>query len=186
MANEKLSFVVLLSSMIQTTDSTDLPSLQRFVTSLESCRTLSEGANKLYKMCHLFLQVAKLYLQAKMQDSTTQPQTFPPSRPEYNPAIESGQFDINSITEFDPYLSALGLLPNSSWPVTNYATPPSFDGLDAFTQGQGSSNEPVMDISGMGLPGGGQNFVQDWFSGSRNLMNMLDAGDDSQMPDINL
>jgi hypothetical protein len=154
--------------------------------SLESCRTLSEGANKLYKMCHLFLQVAKLYLQAKTQDNTTQSQTFSPSQPNYTTDIDNGQFDLNSMTEFDPYLSALGLLPNSAWPPTSFAIQPAFEGLDAYSQGQVSSNETGIDMFGMGLPGGGQNPVQNWFSGSRHLMNMLEAGDDSQMPDINL
>jgi hypothetical protein len=152
---------------------------------LESCRTLSEGANKLYKLCHLFLQVAKLYLQAKTQDIATHPQTLPLNQPNYNTTIDSGQFDLNSMTEFDPYLNALGFLPNPSWPVANYAAPSGFDGLETFTQGQESSNDPGLDISGMGLPGAGQNSVQDWFSGSRYLMNMLGANDDSQMPDFN-
>jgi hypothetical protein len=172
---------VIVCNLIQNTDSTDLPSLQAFVTSLESARTLSEGANKLYKMCNLFLRVAKLYLQAKPQTNTVQSQTFSPSQPHYYTSNDNAQFDLNSMTEFDPYLSALGLMPNSAWPMANYANPQASDTFETYPQIQN-----VGGASGMGLPGGGQNSVQDWFSGSRYLMGMMEASDDLQMPDLDL
>lgn len=182
MANPTLSFIVIFCNAIQNNDATDLASLHNFVASLESCRTVSEGADKLYKMCHLFLRVAKLYLQAKTQDPTVQSQTFPPSQPTYYTATDGTQFDLNSMSQFDPYLSALGLMPNQAWPMTSFAG--LSDGLDTYTQGQGVSGTPGLDMPGMGQSGAGQNSVQDWFSGSRYLMNMMEAGDDSQMPDL--
>jgi hypothetical protein len=178
------SFIVIFCNAIQNTDSTDLTSLQDFVESLESCRTLTEGADKLYKMCHLFLQVAKLYLQAKTYD-TTQTQTYSPNQADYYTTNNKIQFDPNPITQFDPYLSALGLMPNSAWPMANYSTPQASDSFDAYSQGLGGVGAAGLDMSGMGLSGGAPNQVQDWFSGSRYLMNMMEASDDLQMPDLN-
>jgi hypothetical protein len=178
------SFIVIFCNAIQNTDPTDLPSLQDFVTSLESCRTLSEGANKLYKMCHLFLRVAKLYLQAKTQDNTYQSQAYHSDQPRYYTTADGSQLDLNSMTQFDPYLSALGLMPNSAWPIASFATPQDAANLDAYSHSQGLGGFSGPDVSGIGLPGGVQNSVQDWFSGSRYLMNLMEAGDDSQMPDL--
>jgi hypothetical protein len=179
-----VSFIVIFCNAVQNADPTDLPSLQDFVTSLESCRTLSEGADKLYKMCHLFLRVAKLYLQAKLQDNTYQSQSYPPTQPNYYTAADGSQVDLNSMTQFDPYLSALGLMPNSAWPMANVLNPQGSDDLHAYTQGQSTGAFVGPDMTGMGITGGAQNSVQDWFSGSRYLMNLLEAGDDSQMPDL--
>lgn len=176
---------MIFCNTIQNTDVVDLASLQDFVTSLEGCRTISEGADKLYKMCNLFTRVARLYLQAKIQDTTIQPQSTLESQPNYYTTAEGSQFDLNSMTEFDPYLSALGLMPNSAWPMASFAAPQAADPLDPYTQGDGMGGMPSMDISGMGLPGNNQNSVQDWFSGSRYLMNLMESGDDSQMPDFN-
>jgi hypothetical protein len=182
-ANMLPSFIVIFCHIIQSTDSTDLPSLQNFVSSLESCRMLTEGADKLYKMCHLFLQVAKLYLQAKTHD-TPQTQALSPSQTDYY-TTDKGQFDLNSMTEFDSYLSALGLMPNSAWPMANFSTSQASESFNAYSQGQGVAGAAGLDMSGMGLPDGGQNSLQDWFSGSRYLMNMMEASDDTQMPDLN-
>lgn len=86
------------------------------------------------------------------------------------------------MTEFDPYLSALGLMPNSAWPMASYAEPKASESFETYPQGQNTGGG----APGMGLPGGGQNSVQDWFSGSRYLMGMMEAGDDLQMPDLDL
>lgn len=107
------------------------------------------------------------------------------SQPNYYTAADGSQFDLNSMTEFDPYLSALGLMPNSAWPMASFATPQANDPMNSYTEGDGLGGMPTMDMSGMGLPGGGQNSVQDWFSGSRYLMNFMETGDDSQMIDFN-
>jgi len=172
---------VIFSNAIQNYDDTDLPSLQEFVSSLESCRTISEGADKLYKMCNLFLRVAKLYLQAKKQDPSSQLHAYTTSSPNYYTTTDGTQFDLNAMSQFDPYLSALGLMPNSTWPTASFAG--LSDGLNPYLQGQDAAANPGLDMPGMGQSGGGQNPVQDWFSGSRYLMNMMEAGEDSQMSD---
>ncbi|KAF2025655.1 hypothetical protein EK21DRAFT_75922 [Setomelanomma holmii] len=177
-------FIVIFCNAIQNSDATDLPSLQNFVASLESCRAISEGADRLYKMCRLFLQVARLYLQSKEQAPTVPSQTFSPSQPNYYVNVDGSQIDVNSMTEFDPYLSALGLMPNSAFSMTNSADPQGAAAVDTFSQAQDVSGFSSFDMSGIGMPTGNQN-VQDWFSGSRYLMNLMEAGEDSQMPDLN-
>ncbi|KAL5114064.1 hypothetical protein ACEQ8H_008041 [Pleosporales sp. CAS-2024a] len=183
-------FIVLVCHLIQNKNDTDLQSLEDFVTSLESCRTLSEGADKLYKMCHLFLRVAKLYLQAKARNAKATLQTFPPSQPAYYPSSTDGQhIGPAPKTDFDPYLSALGLMPNATWPMADYAnTQVSSTGFAAFPQGQTMGVASVMGNPGTGMScrGGSHNPVQDWFSGSRYLMGMMEAGDEMQMPDFEL
>lgn len=180
MTDKHSSFIVIFCNIIQNVDDADLPSLNNFASSLESCRTLSEGADKLYKMCRLFCQVAKLYLQAKNQDNTAQSQAYMPNQSNYYTSANGTQFDVNNMTDFDPYLSALGLMPNSVWPMANFSGPQTTEGLGAYSQ-----VNPGLDMSGMGLPDGGQNSVQDWFSGSRYLINLMENSEDLQMPDLN-
>lgn len=136
-------------------------------------------------MCHLFLQVARLYVEAKTKESLSVAAS--PSQPNdgniYTP--DSG-INLSTMTQFDPYLSALGLMPNA----TTWAMP-EFSGMGAGTS-LGAGVEPFpagsfdasMGPSGSGMgPGNGRN-VQDWFSGSRYLLNLME--DDIQMPDFNL
>lgn len=183
------SFIVIFCHVIQKHDHSDLNSLFDFVASLESCRTLSEGADKLYKMCHMFSQVAKLYLQVKTQDTTPQARaTTNHSQPEYYTTADGTQLDLNAMTSFDPYLSALGLMPNSAWPMAAYSNEQTLENMDAFGHGQdmGGAMGPGAVATGFGPPVGNHNSVQDWFSGSRYLMNLMEGGDDLQMPDFEL
>jgi hypothetical protein len=148
---------------------------------------VSEGADKLYKMCHLFLQVAKLYIQAKKNDTRGQPQRM--SRPSPDNFYTTGgeaQLDLNAMTQFDPYLSALGLMPSSAWPMTGYA-PNLSTAMNSFANVDEAANaHGLQPVGGDYMPNGGpQNSIQDWFSGSRYLMNLMEAGDDMQMPDLN-
>lgn len=184
-----ISFIVIFCNAVQNADSSDLVSLSEFVTSLESCSTISEGANKLYKMCRLFLQVAKLYIQAKSQDvsavATTQARTYSQGNPQqYYATADDTALDLNAMTQFDPYLSALGLMPNAAWPM-GFSNAPTSAGIDTFAPPQGTGVREGFDAPAMGFgpSGGNQNALQDWFSGSRYLMNIMEAGDDLQMPD---
>ncbi|KAJ4984606.1 fungal specific transcription factor domain-containing protein [Stagonosporopsis vannaccii] len=181
-------FIVVFCNSIQKSDSLDLSTLQNFVASLESCRTISEGADKLYKMCHLFLQVAKLYIQAKKNDSRSQPQTVsqPFTDTFYTPE-DGSQLDLSTMTQFDPYLSALGLVPNSTWPMADYADSPALPtAMTSFANVQPVASTQAEALSLGYAPNGVlQNPIQDWFSGSRYLMNLMEAGDDMQMPDLN-
>lgn len=176
------SFIVLFCNAIQNTDPTDLSSLSDFVASLESCRIISEGADKLYKICHLFLQVLRLYIQAKSQYALACSQSVPEAnRPNFYTTADGAQLDLNAMTQFDPYLSALGLVPNPAWPMAGYATA-------STTNIRSLNHDHDLETNFSGIPVGqagvGQNSVQDWFSGSRYLMNLMEVGDDMQMPDL--
>jgi len=140
---------------------------------------MSEGAEKLYKMCHLFLQVAKIYVEAKTKEASelvsraNQPGFY--NSDSTNNGADATGFDANAMTQFDPYLSALGLVPNSVWPMAG-PFPPLPTGMDGFGQG--------LDGFGGTLSVGGQNPIQDWFSRSRYIIGLME--EDINMPDLNL
>ncbi|CAI6230604.1 unnamed protein product [Periconia digitata] len=212
-------FIVIFCNAVLHCDPTDLSSLADFVQSLESCRTVSEGADKLYKMCYLFLQVAKLYVDAKTKESVASTPSMTAERRARNASAgseagfeaagtgisgggaagmrqggSSTATTLNAIGQFDPYLSALGLMPNPAWP--NMSTFPSLNddgGMtpeSSFSQPhqQQQQQQQGFDVGGVGLHGGtgggggGGNGLQDWYSGSRYLMNLME--DDIQMPDL--
>ena len=119
-------------------------------------------------MCHLFLLVAKLYIEAKSKEGPdTSYNKHVLSSQELGAAAEMVQFDLSGLGQFDPYLSALGLAPNSAWPT--HHEPSMQAGLDV-PQGMSGSNV------------GNRYSLQDWFSGSRYIMGLME--DDLNMPDI--
>ncbi|KAK7182408.1 uncharacterized protein CC84DRAFT_1101011 [Paraphaeosphaeria sporulosa] len=173
-------FIVIFCHSVLHCDPSDLNSLSDFVVSLESCRTISEGADKLYKMCHLFLQVAKLYVEAKRNEAV--PVAASRTQPGQNGFFpqETG-INLDTMTQFDPYLSALGLMPNAGFPMTGFPAMNPSTNVDTFPPG---SFDASMAPSGSGMGPGNPTNVQDWFSGSRYLLNLME--DDIQMPDFNL
>ncbi|KAI4621865.1 hypothetical protein J4E80_004238 [Alternaria sp. BMP 0032] len=185
-------FVVIFCNSIQKADTSDvepdLNSLSEFVGSLESCRTISEGADKLYKMCHLFLRVARLYVTAKKQDAASRSRgVMQNNQSGYYTTVDGTQLDLNAMSQFDPYLSALGLMPDTAWPTT-YPSASTAATTTAFEQGEAMNNMDAVGSSGFGFGAsqGNSNPMQDWFSGSRYLMNLMEPGDDLQMPDLDL
>jgi hypothetical protein len=183
---------VLFCNAIQHADTSDvepdLNSLSEFVASLESCRTISEGADKLYKMCHLFLRVTKLYVAAKRREAASRIRSVPQNKQSgYYTTLDGTQLDISTMSQFDPYLSALGLMPDTAWPASTASTYSA--GTPASTNPFGQA-QPILGAnnpgSGFGAAQGNHNPVQDWFSGSRYLLNMMEPGDDLQMPDLDL
>jgi hypothetical protein len=173
-------FIVIFCNAISACSLPDLASLSDFVASLESCRTVSEGAEKLYKLCHIFMSVAKLYIEAKSKEAAFQPQStsssLAPGQPDgafYVPT-DGQQADFGGVNQFDPFLSALGLVPGQGgWqmPMTTGFPPMQTAGVDGFVQAPLDANS------------GNQNSVQDWFSGSRYIMGLME--DDINMPDLN-
>ena len=152
-------FIVLFCNALARTDRTDLQTLSDFVSSLESCRSLSEGADKLYKLCHVFLQIAKLYVEAKERERENQIMYQQASNGQFyseNPQ----SFDTSALEQFDPYLSALGLAPNSGWPMGNMATDVQTAGTAAASFQTGFETNP--------------NALQEWFSGSRYIMGLME------------
>ncbi|KAL9488042.1 hypothetical protein ACSS6W_000319 [Trichoderma asperelloides] len=96
-------FFVLFCYVIETSSFADLKVLQDFVDSLEAARGLSEPIDKLYLLCKVMFDIAKLYVEAKAQQ----------------------QQDENSIPigdEFEMYLSQLGFIPNEDQVMANAST----------------------------------------------------------------
>jgi hypothetical protein len=130
-------------------------------------------------------------MKAKAEDSAAQNDVSPrPQQTFYAPdgsGTEADReiFDSTTMTQFDPYLSALGLMPNSAWPMANFGQE---GGAMAGGAGAGFGGFPAQGQA-MGFDGGfpvglqSDNTVQNWFSGSRYLMNLME--DDIQMPDFN-
>ncbi|KAI4649201.1 hypothetical protein J4E93_003515 [Alternaria ventricosa] len=185
-------FIVIFCHSIQKADTLDvepdLNSLADFVASLESCRTISEGADKLYKMCHLFLRVARLYVTAKKQDAASRSRgVMQTNQSGYYTTVDGTQLDLSAMAQFDPYLNALGLMPDTAWPTT-YPNASTASTTTAFGQGEAMNNMEAVGSSGFGFGAsqGNSNPMQEWFSGSRYLMNLMEPGDDLQMPDLDL
>ena len=130
--------------------------------------------------------MAKLYIQAKKNDLKTQPQTVSRPSPDNFCAATSGvDLDLTTMTQFDPYLSALGLVPNSTWPMTEYV-PAVSTPMDSFANVQNVASGLEAETFGVGhlANGGVQNQAQDWFSGSRYLLNLMEAGEDLQIASL--
>ncbi|CAN9373376.1 unnamed protein product [Alternaria alternata] len=90
-----------------------------------------------------------------------------------------------TMSQFDPYLSALGLMPDTAWPTTTYSTTPASANMNPFGEAQAIHNANESGVA-LGTSQGNQNPMQDWFSGSRYLLNMMEPGDDLQMPDLDM
>ncbi|KAJ4992047.1 fungal specific transcription factor domain protein [Stagonosporopsis vannaccii] len=181
-------FMVLFSNAISKADPTDLKSLTEFVTSLESCRAVSEGAEKLYKMCLLFLKVAGFYIQAKNQERQTAQMSFSGSGPSYtNTAAAGTPIDLSTVAQFGPHLSALGFVSNTAWSSAGYDSGLATEGQGFYAPDLGLSNAMGFDGSGVSYEtmGASHNSIQEWFAGSRYLNNFMDVGNDLQMPDFN-
>lgn len=127
---------------------------------------------------------------AKKQDAALRSLNFTQStQPGYYSTADAAQLDLNAMSQFDPYLNALGLLPNSTWPVADYnMSTGDPGGMQSFSQDQATGNNTNISQTdlGFGPSGVNHNAMQDWFSGSIYLMNLMEPGDDMQMPDLNL
>ena len=100
----------------------DLQLLNDFVQSLKPARQVSESIDRFYSLCSMFYQIAEAYISAKSQEAV--------------------------MSEFDDYLSTLGLLPQPA-------------GFDAAYP---------MDGTGGMIPSN----YQDWYSGNVSLYGLIE------------
>lgn len=122
-------------------------------------------------MCQLFLSVAKLYVAAKSKEGADTAHSHSTMNGQgFYTTANGEQFDYTGANQIDPYLSALGLVPNTTFDMQGY--PSMQSGLDSFA--------PAM--SGPSVGDQNQNPVQHWFSGSRYIMGLME--DDLNMPDL--
>ncbi|GAA88359.1 fungal specific transcription factor domain protein [Aspergillus luchuensis IFO 4308] len=144
-------FIVIFCHAIALSSWDDLARLEDFVASLQPNCFLSEAISKLYQLCHVLSNVARLYIEAKEQVQVKEDQ------------------DLASVgQEFDVYLSALGLAPmsaddnDSAWasaPVPAGSAPG-----DARGAMEGQYSGPIPQTSQLG----------NWFSGNQHMMGLLE------------
>jgi hypothetical protein len=124
----------------------DLCLLADFVATLQSFSHMSDGIEKLYRLCDIFQRVADLYIKAKVQEANgTHPQWDGLMAPTTAAAPTQP-----SISDMDGHLSAMG-----------FAPPAVFDGGGLA----GSSTENAEFDA---------NYLQDWFSGNSSLTEFLE------------
>jgi hypothetical protein len=90
-----------------TTSNADLCLLADFVATLQSFSHMSDGIDKLYRLCHIFQRVAALYVKAKVQEANG-------SHPQWDglmaPTAAAAPMQP-SISDMDGHLSAMGFAP---------------------------------------------------------------------------
>ncbi|GES58084.1 fungal-specific transcription factor domain protein [Aspergillus terreus] len=138
-------FIVLFCHVINSSSETDLQRLEEFVASLQPNCALSEAISRLYRLCQVLSNIAKLYLEAKAQTQTQEDQAI-------------GQ-------EFDTYLSALGLAPAS----VEYGDPRP---ATARTVPAGSTD--IMPGVETQLPHVAPSALRNWYSGNQHMMGLLE------------
>ncbi|GLA32115.1 hypothetical protein AnigIFM63604_009601 [Aspergillus niger] len=144
-------FIVIFCHAIAVSSWDDLARLEDFVASLQPNCFLSEAISKLYQLCQVLSNVARLYIEAKEQVQVKEDQ------------------DLASVgQEFDVYLSALGLAPMSAddsygaWasaPVPAGSAPG-----DARGTMEGQYSGPMPQTNQLG----------NWFSGNQHMMGLLE------------
>lgn len=100
----------------------DLQLLNDFVESLKPARQVSEGIDRFYTLCSMFYHIAEAYISAKSQEAV--------------------------MSEFDDYLSTLGMVPQTT-------------GLD---NGYTMTGSGPLDFGG----------YQDWYSGNVSLYGLIE------------
>ncbi|KAF3492001.1 fungal specific transcription factor domain-containing protein [Arthroderma uncinatum] len=144
-------FMVTFCHTIAASDLEDLNLLGEVATSLQAAAGVSEAADRLYRLCLVFYQVAKLYVDVQ------------PKEPHDYPVIpKPGE-------EFDDYLTSLGFGPNTLTPstsdgnnITNFNDPadPSMASFQIPTE--------LMDTDMSHTFG-------DWFLDNQYMMGLLDS-----------
>ncbi|KAJ3549170.1 hypothetical protein NM208_g641 [Fusarium decemcellulare] len=96
------------------TTSDDLELLEDFVASVKPARRLSEGVEKFYQLCSVFLKIAQTYVRAKARQDAKAPSP--------SPGTLTLEPDLGA---FDDYLSSLGFLAPPAiqhGPMSEYST----------------------------------------------------------------
>ncbi|PGH27088.1 hypothetical protein AJ80_01275 [Polytolypa hystricis UAMH7299] len=153
-------FIVLFSHTISSPDLDDLKLLEEVSLSLQAAARVSDGVERLSHICSVFYKVAKVYVKATNNSTSSNHSPIPPY-----PG-----------TEFDTYLQALGLgMPSVS--TTNTAAPAGGAGFPSRTPGtSGSSEAPVGDLHPLNpFEGAGSPALHDMYLGNPYMMGLLDS-----------
>ncbi|EZF22411.1 hypothetical protein H112_04833 [Trichophyton rubrum D6] len=144
-------FMVTFCHTIAASDHDDLKLLGEVATSLQAAADVSEAAERLYRLCLVFYQVAKLYVDVQ------------PKEPHNHPVIpKPGE-------AFDDYLTSLGFGPNTLTPETAESSnntnfnDPNEPSIPAF---QMPPEMMETDLS---------HTLGDWFLDNQYMMGLLDS-----------
>ncbi|KAK2803965.1 hypothetical protein FQN50_006769 [Emmonsiellopsis sp. PD_5] len=155
-------FLVLFSHAIATASTDDLQLLSSVSSSLEAAANVSLGAERLYKLCAVFYQVAKLYIDIKLREG------------EAGDGGGAGGWEADGDqamgTEVDNYLWALGF----GAPAPGGGMGTGMEGSEAAGTGAGHGQ---MDNNVPGAEGVEEMSptLQDWFRGNMYMMGLLES-----------
>ncbi|KAK2769664.1 hypothetical protein FQN53_005953 [Emmonsiellopsis sp. PD_33] len=150
-------FLVIFSHAIATASTDDLQLLSDVSSSLEAAANVSLGADRLYKLCAVFYQVAKLYIDIKLREG------------EAGDGGGAGGWEADGDqamgTEVDNYLWALGF----GAPGGGIGT----EGTEAA--GTGTGHAQMDNVPGAEAAGEMSPTLQDWFRGNMYMMGLLES-----------
>lgn len=144
-------FMVLFCHTITASSLDDLKLLEDVSASLQAAGTVSEGADRLYRLCVVFYQVAKVYVDAQLKELQ----------------CSGANVDIpftSPGTEFDSFFTALGFAPPQP--------PPSSSEVMDHGSAEGSGVAQAQQPEGFEM----EQTLDGWFTGSQYIMGLLESG----------
>ncbi|KAF1812100.1 hypothetical protein P152DRAFT_449879 [Eremomyces bilateralis CBS 781.70] len=144
-------YMVLFCHVIASNDDSDLQLLESFVQSLKPSKPQSEGIEKMYRLCYVFHQVAKLYVDSgrkAVEMDLSSLETPGNAAADINFSYGHGQGNA-----FDPYAFALAFVPNAPF------------------AGDVSGDVPVVPTDGDAMP---IDSLGDWFNSHQHIMSLLE------------
>lgn len=174
-------FIVLFCHVVTTYDVNDLLLLSGFTQSLHNpasnAHPNSEGAERMHKLCRVFYQVAKLYVEAKARESESQSSQRRENRPNLSTVgladVGGHQMTMSEpdafqwqAQEFNPYLNALGFMPGLEF------TEPASGNVAYCNNSADAPNNPTWSSESMDY--NSTVGIQDWFSGNQSIMGLLE------------
>lgn len=137
--------MVLFCHTITASSLDDLKLLEDVSNSLQAAGRVSEGADRLYRLCVVFYQVAKVYVDAQLKELEHTSANLP------YPG-----------TEFDSFFAALGFAPPQAPPSRGDGTTNTGE-----ERGMGNTQQPGEFEMEQTLDG--------WFTGSQYIMGLLES-----------
>ncbi|KAL4929699.1 putative C6 transcription factor [Aspergillus undulatus] len=147
-------FIVLFCHIIEVSSWEDLERLEEFVVSLKPNCSLSTAISKLHRLCQALSNVARLYIEARIQAQTQEDQAL----------ASVGH-------EFDTYLSALGFAPPADGGDARWAAAPGTTTMPGEMSYPGTA---AQSISGPHMPQGHMTQLGNWFSGNQYMLGLLE------------
>ncbi|KAG5297629.1 fungal specific transcription factor domain-containing protein [Histoplasma ohiense] len=192
-------YLVLFTHTIATADLDDLKLLEEVSSSLETARHISEAVDRLCKLCAVFYQVARLYVDVRMREGAGEEQLYQQqqhaqgvnvdthSRVSSNVTFDAGAGAGPGVPRIDDATAYAGQQMDLQWgadEVDGYLWElgfgPPAGGMNNNNMGSGSNTLGA--VSGQQAPadGGGVGemmppTLQDWFRGNQYMMGLLES-----------